>query len=165
MCRMRSRQSVAPCESRTHSSRAPGRTGLRSLSRRRLLYLKSSRPDGVIGNGTRRRSTSTSPSPRYFAMWLLNPRVNRSGRSGGTLVSRRGAGKLLIRPGQCACRNLGSSCRLTTFIPGSISIEIGGTCGLIDEGWEADTGERRPCNRDLLLAATDQNGSAGLNKE
>ena len=124
--RMRSKQSAAPCESRTRSSRVPGRTGTRSPSRRRSLYLKSSRPGGVIGDGTRRRSMSTNRSRRYSAMLSLNPRVGHSVRSGANLVSRRGIGKLRTRPDQFACRSLASTSRLTRSIPGSTSIEVGG---------------------------------------
>ena len=135
--RMRSKQSAARCESRTHSSRVPGRTGTRSLSRRRSLYLKSSRPGGVIGDGTRRRSMSTNRSPRSSAMSLLNPRADHSVRSGANLVSRRGTGTLPTRPDPFACRNLASTSRLTRSIRGSTSIEAGGLCGLIERPCEA----------------------------
>ena len=69
---------------------------------------------------------SMSRSPRYCAMLSLNPRAGHSVRSGANLVSRRGAGALLTRPDQFACRNLASTSRLTRFILGSTSIEAGG---------------------------------------
>jgi hypothetical protein len=123
--RMRSKQSAAPCESPTRSSRVPGRTGTRSPCRLRSLCLRSSRQAGVIGDGTRRRSMSTNRSPRYSAMLLLNPKVDHSVRSGANRVSRRGTGTPPTRPDQFTCRNLTSSFRLTRFFPGSTSIEVG----------------------------------------
>jgi len=102
----------------------------------RSLYLKSSRPGGVIGDGTRRRSTSTNRSPRYSAMLSLNPRVGHSVRSGVNLVSRRGTGTLPTRLDPFACRNLASTSRLTTFIPVSTSIEACSIRGLIERPCE-----------------------------
>ena len=99
--RMRSKQSAAPCESRTRSSRVPGRTGTRSPCRRRSLYLKSFRPGGVIGDGTRRRSTSTDRCPRYSAMLWLNTKVDHSVRSAiqPALHRTRRRGRRSVPPG------------------------------------------------------------------
>jgi hypothetical protein len=79
---------------------------------------------------------STNRSPRYSVMLSLNPRTDHSVRSGANLVSRRGTGTPPTRPDQFACRNLASTSRLTTFIPGSTSIEAGGLCGLIERPCE-----------------------------
>jgi hypothetical protein len=80
---------------------------------------------------------STSRSPRSSVMLSLNPRADRSARSGANLVSRRGTGKQPTRPDPFACRSSASTSRLTTFIPGSTSIEAGGFCGLIERPCEA----------------------------
>jgi len=69
---------------------------------------------------------STNRSPRYFAMLLLNPKVDHSVRSGANLVSKRGTGMPPTRPDQFAWQNLASTSHLTRFIPGSNSIEAGG---------------------------------------
>jgi hypothetical protein len=175
--RMRLKQSAAPCESPTRSSRVPGRTGTRPPCRRRSLYLKSSRPGGVIGDATKRRSTSTNRSPRYSAMLWLNTKVDHSVRSGANLASRRGTRKLPTRPDQFACRSLASSFHLTRFIPESTSIEIGGSCGLIEDPcdeWSAGayspirplrcsalSASKTTGDRDLLLASTNWKGCPG----
>jgi hypothetical protein len=85
------------------------------------------------GRGNQRRDEEKVDEyesvPRYSAMLSLNPRVGHSVPSGANLVSRRGTGKLPTRPGQSACRNLASSFHLPRSMPGSTSIEVGGSCG------------------------------------